>query len=735
MKLHSAVQDQAIVSNVASTGEFRIRNSAKAFSILSSGLYANKIRAIIRELSCNAVDSHTAAGRAGTPFDVHLPTMLEPWFSVRDYGTGLDHDQVTNIYTTYFESTKTASNEFIGALGLGSKSPFSYTDNFTVTAIRAGRKGIYTAFINDAGVPSIALMSEQTQTNEPDGVEVRFAVSETQDFNRFRVEARRVYQWFANRPVISGVDLEINDLEYLHRDIVPGVHQLKDSHQVSYHSVAVMGNIAYPIEIPNSDHSLGGDLLDMLKNRLEIHFDIGQLDFQASREGLSYIPQTVAAIKDKLESLRDALTVTLAQSADAIDNMWTRAVFLEQRLSNTLWRAAVKKYCADTQFELFDPHGSSWARMSRFHLSVDDLATQFNIVVRGFTFTPQSGSCVSLSSQRVDSARCVPLNVPSSNSGQGLPETQAWIIQVSDQVKFVINDTRIGALERSKYHWRQTGRTKSYVIQEVLVLDQVDRNKPMELDKFWATIKNPPDANRLLASQLQKKPSAVRSDGPVSVLRLDQASRGWSGRGEPTWKEAGNAATFDATNTYYYLPLSGYSNLGKYTDVKNLYWLLHDSKLLDDATIYGVRKSDIKWVQTQKNWVDLDQEIIRRLSQLDADYVMRSVKNSIDWDDLYCYNAHKHVTDPTSPYLALYNQFAKVKAMPDHHRAAKSFRELSAIYSTDRHTLTLAAMERKYEAQRDAVIKRYPLLNCIGQKASVEAVAQYINLIDSTQGV
>ena len=117
MILNTAPQDQAILSNVGEIGEFRIRNSAKAFNILSSGLYANKVKAIVRELSCNAVDSHAAAGKHDTPFDVHLPNQLEPWFAIRDYGTGLSHEQVTNIYTTYFESTKTASNEFIGALG------------------------------------------------------------------------------------------------------------------------------------------------------------------------------------------------------------------------------------------------------------------------------------------------------------------------------------------------------------------------------------------------------------------------------------------------------------------------------------------------------------------------------------------------------------------------------------------------------------------------------------------
>ena len=169
MLLNLAPNNEAVLSNVGEIGEFRIRNSAKAFNILSSGLYANKIRAIIRELSCNAVDSHVAAGKQNTPFDIHLPTTLEPWFAIRDYGTGLNHEQVTSIYTTYFESTKTNSNDFIGALGLGSKSPFSYTDNFTVTAIKDGVKGIYSAFINGEGVPSIAKMGEEA-TDEPAGV-------------------------------------------------------------------------------------------------------------------------------------------------------------------------------------------------------------------------------------------------------------------------------------------------------------------------------------------------------------------------------------------------------------------------------------------------------------------------------------------------------------------------------------------------------------------------------------
>jgi hypothetical protein len=253
MILNNAPQNEAVLSNVGEIGEFRIRNSAKAFNILSSGLYANKIRAIIRELSCNAVDSHVAAGKPDVQFEIHIPNSLDPHFSIRDYGTGLSHEQVTQIYTTYFESTKTNSNEFIGALGLGSKSPFSYTDNFTITAIQGNKKGIYSAFINGEGVPSIALMMEEA-TDEESGVEIKFSVNDRYDFYKFRDEAQKVFRHFKLLPKVNGCSefrFELPDYET--QNIIPGVHTLTNGRR----SVAVMGNIAYPIEVPNAEASLG----------------------------------------------------------------------------------------------------------------------------------------------------------------------------------------------------------------------------------------------------------------------------------------------------------------------------------------------------------------------------------------------------------------------------------------------------------------------------------------------
>ena len=85
MKIITAPDNIAVLSNVTEVSSFKVKQSAAAFKILSNSLYANKVRAIVRELSANAWDSHNAAGKADVPIEVHLPSFLEPWFYVKDW--------------------------------------------------------------------------------------------------------------------------------------------------------------------------------------------------------------------------------------------------------------------------------------------------------------------------------------------------------------------------------------------------------------------------------------------------------------------------------------------------------------------------------------------------------------------------------------------------------------------------------------------------------------------------
>ncbi|CAB4241793.1 hypothetical protein UFOVP71_331 [uncultured Caudovirales phage] len=724
MILNDAPANEAILSNVGEIGEFRIRNSAKAFNILSSGLYANKIRAVIRELSCNAVDSHVAADNAGTPFDVHLPTTLEPWFAVRDYGTGLTHEQVTNIYTTYFESSKTNSNAFIGALGLGSKSPFSYTDNFTVTAIKDGRKGIYSAFINGEGVPSIALMMEEEST-EPSGVEVKMSVNDRYDFDKFRSEARTVYTHFSLRPVISGSDFEFRDVEYEDKDIVPGVHSYSDSRSCR----AVMGNIAYPIDVPNAETNLG-EVAKLLACGLEMHFAIGELDFQASREGLSYIPSTITAIKAKLNAVNDSLTEVLAKEANAIANMWDRAVFLVKKAEQPLWSAAVQKYVTDTSFAMVNFPHRSYARLVPFKLTVDGLAKKFNIAIRGFDKSRGQIACTNLKSY----------NEHKQVMGKPTEYIATWDINISDSLFFVINDTKNGATERAKYHWRNSKDVcQGRYSDKVIVIEAADKTKPVKTKAFFHAIANPPTSRTMMASSLLEKPRKDSSVGKnVTIMVLQE--RGYGGyyrEREMVWKDAGKADSFDKKDIHYYLPLSGYTLESKYgySSAKELKDDVTSSgvKGFHRGSIYGVRKSDIEFIKTQKNWVNFEDHIVDVLSKVKEEDFVGMVLGMVDNYDFAQYNIDiaTKIENQGSPYLVLSTKFKDVEKVKFNQA---NFQQLTRRYANNM-TFDPTALGEKFVIECKAVYARYPLLENLRYRDCSSAIAEYINLVDAHKSV
>jgi len=726
MILNNAPQAEAVLSNVGEIGEFRIRNSAKAFNILSSGLYANKIKAIIRELSCNALDSHIAAGN-DQPFEVHLPTTLEPYFSIRDFGTGLNHDQVTNIYTTYFESTKTNSNAFIGALGLGSKSPFSYTDNFTVTTIKDGHKGIYSAFINGEGVPSIALMGEE-DTTEPAGVEIKFSVNDRWDFSKFEDEASKVYRWFKQKPKFTGAEVQIRDFEYVKTDIIPGVHQVSNSGK----ALAVMGNIAYPIEVPNADKNLGNDLFSMLKTGLVMEFAIGELDFQASREGLSYIPQTIDAIKNKLIALKDALVVVLAQEADAITNAWKRSAFLYDRKNNPLWVAAVKDYASKNNTPLFDA-ANQWGRVYDFELMCND-AAKFNIALSGFTNRrgERGSTNMKFRSARTDKKDA---------NGQYILESY-FNFGISNDVYFVANDTKIGCTERAKAHFRNHEDPKTWT-RQVILLNKIDKTKDMDLKGFYDHIHNPPEEQRMVVSAMDER---ERNHGKgmgknISILTLEErGGTSWhTSSKDLVWRDAGKLDSFDDTKTHYYIPLKGfepqYSDKMKYThSVSHLVATMKNTKMPElDVKVYGVRKGDMPTILGKKNWVNVETYIDKVLDGIKDKVVMSDVLIALDKHAVFEYNYQKMydtITNDKSPAKAFFKDITGLPELSG-HRALKNLLEMFVIKSDK----DLAALIAKYKGLLRDFSERYPLVTKFNSYAKEQHIAEYIDLVDTVKGV
>lgn len=308
-----------------SNSAFTIAATGKAFKILSDGLYSDKIKAIIRELSCNARDSHVAAGNAD-PFVVHLPDETQPWFAVEDHGVGLSEADVLNIYTRYFASTKTNSDDFVGQLGLGSKSPFSYTNQFTVVSRHAGVGTTYEMSIDSTGTPRAAKLA--SGPCQGTGVSVQFRVAH--DFKRWQDKAMEVLQWFDQKPLIANSQYQLtlpDPAEPMHRGSDWRIY--RESHWNGSSLTALMGGVLYPIDI-GSIPGLEGHAPSLQRVPCVIDFDIGQLDVAASREGLSYDQRTCDNIAAKLNKVYTDLHAEMQSRITAAPSKWKARMVLNE---------------------------------------------------------------------------------------------------------------------------------------------------------------------------------------------------------------------------------------------------------------------------------------------------------------------------------------------------------------------------------------------------------------------
>lgn len=338
MKLHENNFPVEISGADAGMSQFSIAMNAKAFRVLSDTLYQDKIGSLVREVSTNAYDGHIMAGKQDIPFEIHLPDSFEPWFSVHDFGVGLSKESVSTIYTTYFMSTKDQSNDTVGAFGLGAKTPFAYTDQFTIESNFDGVKTIYSAFINGAGIPNIAEMHSE-ETTEGNGVEIKVAVK-TEDFSRFRAAVAKQLKYFKVKPNVlnSGyINFEFESVVQPNEQsiigdgyiVTPGISAL----------TVIQGQIGYEVDrhkITNActvDDDAVRQLLSTALN-IRLEFPIGEIGVTASRENIEYDKHTVRNIIDKLESIRIEIQQTVEDKLKNSTCGWDKSILLSEMFSH-----------------------------------------------------------------------------------------------------------------------------------------------------------------------------------------------------------------------------------------------------------------------------------------------------------------------------------------------------------------------------------------------------------------
>jgi len=284
-------------------------------NILRTKIYKNPIQALCREISCNARDAHREVHSNEsnpttnlTPIEIYLPNEAEPTLEIKDFGPGISPDR-KDIFVKFGKSTKRHSNEFTGAWGLGCKSPFAYSQSFTVVTTADApidcsmprMKYIYNAYIDETQTGTMDLMRMEP-TDEPLSTSIIVPVK-SNDFKRFEDTIIECTKHWRVKPVLFGGDPDNRPKYPQMTELWRGTNWVMYTEGVTY-PCAIVDGIEYPID--KYSVNCKTDLQrEMLSYGFCIEFGVGELSLAASRDHLNYDDNTVATILTALDKVAE----------------------------------------------------------------------------------------------------------------------------------------------------------------------------------------------------------------------------------------------------------------------------------------------------------------------------------------------------------------------------------------------------------------------------------------------
>lgn len=718
---------QVEVGNVGEVADFTIKANGKAFKVLIDGLYSDKVLAVVRELCSNAFDSHAAAGNSD-PFDLHLPTTWAPHFSVRDYGTSLSHNDVMHLYTTVFESSKENTDTQVGKLGLGSKSPFAYTDTFTVTAWMDGVKRSYSAFIGETYVPKIAFMGEEP-SDEPTGFEVSFPVK-TNDIQLFMSAAKKFVLGLDQTPkMVGGSSPSIKSLADCQTQFVGDGWWVFNDQNITT-TYARQGCVLYPIDRHALESFLGMSVAGLGVGMI-IDFPIGELEIAANREALGYDAPTCGNIAKRITPIIAELGTLLRQ--DILD----APTLLE---ATRRWSALKNNYSIPDAIRHEATRSVMWRGRPVGHvLSLPMMAIHYGHKRGDFAVMTASNSTVL--------ARRKGLTWNRMNAADVTPNT---IVYVQDMDKADINNPKSKSLtlpERRirRYHQRHG------VGHNILWIKTRMSSRAWKLTKALLAGATFVTVNALELPTVAAPGSGDYSRRPVQVKVYAARNTGKGSYFEETH--------IVATEGGYYVDLER-------DEVRHgerlfshgyLHTIIQDARklgLLDAATpIYGIPKSLSKLLGKSDAWVNIFDLIKDAAEAKYSTYSLDIVtwQRHAAWDDItsaarnFSSLAEAAIDDAVALKLGRFSGYVRfIRTMRDAHRTCNDAAKVISLLER----LNVKVEPGDINAKRDtysminerfmkALNKRYPLFQwSLDKWSSVnsdkqKALFEYVNMIDA----
>jgi len=286
------------------TEAFGVTNDPVLMNMLSTGLYQKPMRTMIQETMFNAWDAHRMGDCQDTPIDIYINDTSG--LIIRDYGPGIHKSEIHPIYCIYGNSTKRSNDALTGGFGLGSKSPYAYTDSFTVTSFHEGVKGMYVmnrVSDDSDGGPGRSIIFEDVPTDES-GLLVTIPLKSEGDM-------QRAYMYVQELLYLSGIKANIHycdeEVELIEADEVPPGEWVVSDDQTNGELYAVYGGVRYKLVMDEAYESEYRFVAKMARylGTMYIGFKPSTLTPLPSREGLNLNAKTVETIRNQLEFMEE----------------------------------------------------------------------------------------------------------------------------------------------------------------------------------------------------------------------------------------------------------------------------------------------------------------------------------------------------------------------------------------------------------------------------------------------
>ena len=405
MKINDTISQTGASSEL---GEqfFSIQDHSMIFDILRSKMYSNPVSAICREISCNARDAHREVGKADVPIQIHLPNVNEPFLKIKDFGPGISPERMSNVFIKYASSTKRADNVQTGGFGLGAKTPFAYSDSFSIKTNYNGTAYNYACFIDETKIGKLTLLSE-SPTTDSNGTEIIVPVKPS-DFSAFVEYVEKSVRHWSIKPLIKGGVLSFQSPEML---ISGDDWSITQANSWNRAIKLIIDEIEYPLDLTAARSFADLSLIDASRGNIHLLFGVGELSLSANREQVYLDKSTKILIENKIAKATKEIREKIQNDINQCSNLWDANIFYRKSVMFAFNKVS---FLGDLKWNgiALHPNGHidvdctvlnfSKGKSSRYHGSPEKISRSHN---RSIVFEENSILCVNDTSLKDISTR------------------------------------------------------------------------------------------------------------------------------------------------------------------------------------------------------------------------------------------------------------------------------------------------------------------------------------------